>query len=54
MHNEREIHPGHYKNVKFPQVKFRGSDVGHVPFMENEKDIERAIAAYLNVFEFSN
>jgi proline iminopeptidase len=29
-----------------------GSDVGHMPFLENKEDLERAIAAYIDKYGF--
>lgn len=37
------IGPEHYKGVNFPNMYLWKSKVGHVPFMENKKDIEKAI-----------
>jgi proline iminopeptidase len=38
--------PEHYRGLKFPSLLLWGSDVAHMPFMENKPDLERAIAAY--------
>lgn len=41
----------HYKGIKFPNVIFWGSDVGHIPFIENKPDLENAISSYLEKFK---
>lgn len=40
----------HYKGIKFPNVIFWGSDVGHIPFIENKPDLENAIVSYLKKY----
>jgi len=35
--------PSQYKYVHFPNQLLWGSDVGHVPFLENPADLEKAI-----------
>ena len=37
------VGPSHYKYVHFPNQLVWGSDVGHVPFLENPADLEKAI-----------
>ncbi len=44
---DRTVGPEHYKGVKFPNMLLWGSDVGHVPFMENKDDLKKAIDGYL-------
>lgn len=41
------IGPEHYKRVNFPNIYLWKSKVGHVPFMENKKDLEKAIDKFL-------
>lgn len=40
------VGPEHYKYVRFPNMLLWGSDVGHVPFLENPADLEKAIAVF--------
>ena len=40
------VGPEHYKGVNFPNMMLWGSDVGHVPFLENKADLEKAITSY--------
>lgn len=47
------IGPGHYKIVRFPEMLLWGSDVGHVPFLENKADIMNAINIYLGKYGFA-
>ncbi len=44
--------PGNYKGVSFPEMLLWQSDVGHVPFVENPVDLEKAIVAYLQKYRF--
>lgn len=46
------IGPDHYKEVQFPDVMFWGSDVGHMPFMENQADMMKAITAFQKKYNF--
>lgn len=44
------VGPEHYRDVHFPEMmlwKFHG---GHVPFMEGEEDLEKAISKYLKKY----
>jgi proline iminopeptidase len=41
-----------YKGVAFPHMMLWRSDVGHVPFVENREDLERAIAQYQKKYKF--
>ncbi|HHU96098.1 MAG TPA: alpha/beta fold hydrolase [Petrimonas sp.] len=43
------IGPKHYLNVKFPNMILWGSDVGHMPFLENREDLEKAIDKYISI-----
>lgn len=38
--------PAIYKGVHFPEMMLWGSDVGHMPFLENKADLEKAIVSY--------
>lgn len=42
------VGPAHYKGVEFPNMILWGSEVGHVPFIENKADLEKAVISYLN------
>jgi len=42
------VGPSHYKGVDFPNMILWGSEVGHVPFIENKADLENAILSYGN------
>jgi len=48
---DRMIGPEHYKDVNFPNMMLWGSDVGHIPFMENKEDLKNAIDAYLEKYK---
>lgn len=41
------IGPEHYKGVLFPNMILWGSEVGHMPFLENKEDLMKAICSYL-------
>ena len=41
------IDPMHYKGVNFPNMLLWSSKGGHVPFMENKPDLEKAMDQYL-------
>lgn len=40
------IGPEHYKGVSFPEMMLYGSEVGHMPFMENKEDLAKAIRLF--------
>lgn len=42
----------HYLNVKFPNRILWGSNVGHMPFLENCNDLEKAIDKYIVKYGF--
>ena len=42
----------HYKEVKFSNCMFWGSDVGHMPFVENKGDMLKAIRCYKIKYKF--
>lgn len=44
------IGPHHYQGVAFPNMLLWGSDVGHMPFMENREDLMDSIKAFLEKF----
>ena len=46
------VGPNHYKGLNFPNKILWKSDVGHMPFMEAPKDLEKAIVCYLGRYEF--
>ncbi len=45
------IGPEHFQNVHFPNMILWGSEVGHMPFLENRIDLEKAITAYLENYK---
>jgi len=46
------IGPFHYHGVAFPNRLLWESNVGHMPFMENQEDLIKAIIAYKEKFNF--
>lgn len=40
------VGPHHYNGVNFPNMILWGSEVGHVPFIENKPDLEKAIIIF--------
>jgi len=46
------VGPKHYEGVKFPKMMLWGSEVGHMPFLENRADLERAIDKYIVKYKF--
>jgi proline iminopeptidase len=40
------VGPNHYKGVNFPEMMLWGSNVGHVPFLENKEDLEKAVMTF--------
>jgi proline iminopeptidase len=44
------VGPSQYKGVAFPNMILWGSDVGHVPFLENEPDLEKAVKTYIQQY----
>ncbi len=40
------VGPEHYRNARFPKMLLWGSDTGHVPFLENPADLEKALQAF--------
>jgi len=50
--NDWPIGPEHYKGVKFPEMILHGSEVMHFPFLENPKDLRKAILLYKHDYRF--
>jgi len=46
------VGPGSDNGVAFPEMILWKSEVGHVPFVENPCDLEKAITTYLQKFKF--
>ncbi len=44
------VGPSAWKEVRFPNVLLWGSEVGHVPFLENKPDVAKAIQTYRERF----
>lgn len=44
------IGPMHYSKAKFPKMLLWGSEVGHMPFLENKADLMEAINQYLKKY----
>lgn len=42
----------HYMNIKFPNMILWGSNVGHMPFLENRNNLEKAINKYISKYNF--
>ena len=40
------VGPDHYKSAAFPNILLWDSDVGHMPFLENIPDLEKAISLF--------
>lgn len=40
----------HHKEINFPNMILWGSNVGHIPFIENKPDLENAIISYLEKY----
>ena len=45
------VGPDHYKNIEFPLGLMWESKVGHMPFMENKGDLEKAILTFKSKYE---
>jgi proline iminopeptidase len=43
---DRMIGPAHFQGVCFPEMILWGSEVGHMPFMENKADLDWALACF--------
>lgn len=46
------VGPDHFKGIDFPKAMMWESKVGHMPFMENREDLEKAILSFSSKFEF--
>ena len=46
------VGPEHYKTLKFPDLMLWESKGGHVPFIEDKEELEKAILAYLEKHNF--
>lgn len=44
--------PENYVGVNFPNMILFKSDVGHIPFMENKSDLEKAIDMFIKKYHF--
>ncbi len=45
------VGPNHYKGIIFPNMILWGSNVGHMPFLENKSDLEKAIKQYIEKYK---
>lgn len=46
------IGPNHYKNISFPNMILWGSNVGHMPFLENKEDLGKAVNKFVEHYQF--
>lgn len=46
------VGPEHFKTLKFPNILLWESKGGHVPFIEDKEDLEKAILAYVEKYNF--
>lgn len=46
------VGPDHYKGLNFPNKILWKSNVGHMPFMEAKKDLEKAMVRYIDKYKF--
>jgi proline iminopeptidase len=46
------VGPEHYHGVDFPEMILWGSEVGHMPFMENKADLDQALACFRGNYGF--
>ena len=49
---DRMVGPEHYHGVGFPEMIQWGSEVGHMPFMENKADLDLALACFREKYNF--
>ena len=47
------VGPEHYKGIHFPNMLLWGSEVGHVPFLENKEDMQTAILTFIKKWKFN-
>lgn len=45
------VGPEHYNGVKFPDMILWGSNVGHMPFLDNRADLEKAVTSYIRKYK---
>ena len=50
--NDFMVGPQHYKGLKFPNLLLWENKGGHVPFIEDREDMEKAIRAYAKKYNF--
>lgn len=46
------IGPEHYLGIKFPEMILWGSELGHMPFLENKADLAKAISSFMAKYSF--
>ena len=46
------VGPEHYKGLEFPNLLVWENKGGHVPFIEDKEDLEKAILAYTEKYKF--
>jgi proline iminopeptidase len=49
---DRMVGSEHYRGVGFPKMILWGSEVGHMPFMENKADLDLALACFRGNYGF--
>jgi proline iminopeptidase len=45
------VGPEHYKNINFPNLLLWKNEGGHIPFIEAQDDLEKAILAYISKYK---
>ena len=50
--NDWMVGPEHYDNLDFPNLLVWKNEGGHIPFIEEKEDLQKAILAYLEKFDF--
>jgi hypothetical protein len=46
------IGPEHYKEIEFPKMQLWGAETGHMPFLENNYDLMKAIDNFVSNNQF--
>lgn len=46
------VGPEHYKRISFPNMMLYGADSGHMPFLEDRKNLEKSIRMFLEKYRF--
>lgn len=46
------VGPEHYKGISFPKMLLWKSEVGHVPFLENRANLEKAVLTFKKNYKF--